>query len=850
MLTIHPINSLGYYSDLASEDYYHKGGEPPGLWGGIGARLLGLQGQIDVEDYGKVFTGFDPATNKALFDQSTGKHRAGWDCTLSCPKSFSVLWARANADLRKQLEYAQQSAAQTTIDYLQEIATTRRGHNGVEHEKVAGVLSASFDHCTSRALDMQCHTHLLLANCAPRQDGTWGTLESRYFYQHMKAGGAIFRNALAKELQAMGFAIERDNDNEGFFKVTGIDDALCKFYSKRSNVIRDIADELGINMASAEGKQITLKTREHKQKIDRAELFERWSTEMDERGFHQADAHALQQAPIQARTALPLHQIAEQLTDTKSVIHKADIMETVTIEATFHQQDVYAAKYAIEDMLKQGLIVELENDGKFAHMFTTPQMQAIEQQLLHEAVALQQETRYQLPSEAVLAAIDQQTSNQGFALSDEQTEAVLHISKTSFDILQGSAGAGKSTSLGALKLAYQQAGVEVIGACTAKQAANQLQAETSIPSFTVAKLLSNIEQGRQSLESTVLVIDEAGQVSSRDLQQLTQLATEAHAKLVLVGEDKQMQAIQNPGALGYLASVLGCSQIETIRRQHEAYQREAVMQMRDGNTLEALSTFDQHDLIHWCEDQDHAVNQLVTHWHRYQQTQPDKRSLIIANTWAEVQAISDRVRLLRQLEGHVSDENITLECSVSDKQREFCYSVGDRIKLTKNDHRLQFDNGTFGTIAAIEDKGNDQYCFTINTDDKRTLHVHTDSYCDEKGRPYMALAYALTTYASQGSTVDETFILHNSQMNRAASYVASSRHRDHCHLFVDSDNIEAHMYLDDGESITAQKRLKTLAEMMARDEHPRTTLHYSHEQNLELVNSVSMQKDKSLEMAL
>lgn len=838
MLTISPINSLEYYNDLASEDYYHKGGEPLGKWGGIGSHLLGLEGQIDVEDYGKIFTGFDPKSDTALFNQSVSSHRAGLDCTLSCPKSYSLLWARSNSELRYKLEQAQQKAVEETISFLEEIAKTRRGHDGVEHEKVAGLVTSSYPHCTSRAQDPQCHTHLLVANCAPRMDGTWGTLDYRYFYQHMKAGGAIFRNSLANQLQVMGFTIERNEEDNSFFKISGVSDELCKFYSKRGNEIRDIAERLGIKPSSKAGKKITLNTRQHKQKINRAELFERWGHEMDERGFSHADARALQNKPIQNCTPLPIKQIVENLTINKSVLHMADIIEAVTIEATFHQLDYHAAKHCIKEMIEHGLILELENDDKFNLLFTTPQMEAIEQQMFQDAVQLNSNSQYQLNIQTIQYALNQQVKKQGFMLSEEQTEAVINVCQSSFDILQGSAGAGKSTAMSAVKLAYEQSGVQVIGACTAKQAANQLQSETGIPSFTIAKLLIDIESGRRSLKNTVLIVDESGQVSSRDMQKLTALTKENESKLILVGEDKQMQAIQNPGAMGYLASTLGSSRINTIRRQREEWSCKAVMQMRDGHTLPALTAHDHRGLIHWCNDQEDTVNLLVQHWHRYQQKQPNKNSLIIANTWAEVQSISDKVRMLRQADGHVGNENIKLECSVSGKQRDFCYSVGDRIKLTKNNHRLKFDNGTFGTIQKIKEKSDGQYCFTIESDDQRILHVHTDQYCDDKSRPYIALAYALTTYSSQGSTVDETFILHNNQMNRAASYVASSRHRDNCNYFVNSDAVEANMYLNDNEQITAQKRLETLALMMAKDKHPLTTLHYSHSQNKDYLKEI------------
>lgn len=835
MLTINPINSLDYYADLATEDYYTKGGEPPGNWEGTGSKLMGFSSEIDNTNFKDIFS---------IKKGNIKNERLGYDLTLSAIKPFSVLWARADKDFRKALEKAEAEAVKQAVTFLEsKVARCRRGKAGIIHEKPEGLIAASFSHCTNRLQEVQRHTHLLVNASCVRSDGSIGKLEGRYFYQYKKATGAVYRNALAIELQKLGVEVMRDQDEPDFFKLAGVPDEVCHAFSKRGNHIKSVAADLGVNTSSEIGKKITLQTREHKQKVDRKELFSVWREKMDEMGFGQQQANELRGKHYEEKRPFPVQQIIEELTDTKSVPHRADLYEKLATEAIFLNQSIQDVDACIDNLLKDGQLIELENDGKFKHCFTTKDMIEIEQSLFNNSLVLSQSTYFKANDAMITAAIIQQQNNQGFNFSEEQMEAIFIACDKDFSIIQGSAGAGKSTSMATINNVYSQLGKKVIGACTSRMAANNLQQETGIESHTIAKLLIDIENGKVDLRDSVLLIDEAGQVGSKQLATLTELAVENKAKIILVGEDKQMQAISNPGALGYLADTLGDQKIQTIKRQRNKDDRETVMMLRDGKMHDALTRLQNKGLIHWCEDKDHTIEKLVSKWHGYNQKNPDKQSLIIASNWQEVEAISERVRELMKAEGKIGEENIALDCSVAGKKREFAFSTGDRIKLCKNDYRRNLTNGTLGTISSIEQKPDGHYQFVVKTDDDREVKLNTDEYCDEYGKPYLALAYALTTYATQGTTVDgDTFILHNPyQMNRASSYVAGSRHKDNSHFFVNSEAIEAEVSLKENEHFSPSKRLETLSEMMGRDDHPETTLHYTHEQNLQSIEQFKSQ---------
>ena len=136
-----------YYTHLAAEDYYLKGGEPPGRWYGQGAADLELDGPVGEEVFGRLLEGFSPDGREKLVRNAGQENRQpGWDLTFSAPKSVSVLWSQGDEATRKEIEAAQKAAVEAALAYLEEEASwTRRGHNGTERER-ARLVVATFEH--------------------------------------------------------------------------------------------------------------------------------------------------------------------------------------------------------------------------------------------------------------------------------------------------------------------------------------------------------------------------------------------------------------------------------------------------------------------------------------------------------------------------------------------------------------------------------------------------------------------------------------------------------------------------------------------------------------------------------
>ena len=290
--------TLGYYGHLGQDDYYLRGHEPPGRWAGEGAARLSLDGPVIRSEFEAVLKGIDPKTGARL--TAVGghhqNHAAGWDVTFSAPKSVSVLWALSDADRRQPIEQAQRVAVATATKHLEQTAAfARRGKGGTIREPAAGLTLAKFDHHTSRDLDPQLHTHVFVFNVAARKDGTWGAIVSRELYKAQKQAGAIYRDALATELERHGYGIERAGNN---FRVAAIPRAVERAFSKRRESIEAAAAAHCYHTPKGM-EHAALRTRQAKRAMPREYLFAAWKAEARAMGF------VLRQTRTLGRVALP-----------------------------------------------------------------------------------------------------------------------------------------------------------------------------------------------------------------------------------------------------------------------------------------------------------------------------------------------------------------------------------------------------------------------------------------------------------------------------------------------------------------------------------------------------------------
>lgn len=791
MLSTSNINSLDYYSNLAVENYYMAGGEPPGLWAGLGARNINLVGRVGKDDFSAVYQGFSPS-GKALCGSSGDKHRPGWDFTFSAPKSVSVLWALSDTTTRQNIQRSQQVAVEQALEFLERhAAVTRRGHAGARLESVVGLTAALFEHSTSRAQDPQLHTHCLIANFAQRHDGTWGTLESRQLYLWQKSAGAVYRLSLASNLRSMGIGIERIEEKDNF-EVKGVSTDICRVFSKRTKDIEDVMSELGVNSRSSKiGDLVALTSRSKKENVDRKSLLTSWRNELNELGLNfELDMCLEDGSGEEIREPLSVSGILRKIVEKTSIFRLQDLYAFAATEGQWIDSNSSDIEVAVQELIRSNDVVDLGLDDANNRIFSTPEIIEMENRLVLLADSLQKARSYELSDNVIRAAIREQQDVRGFSLSEEQVEAVFGVCQTKLDILQGAAGAGKSISMTVVKEAYESKGFKVIGASVARQAASQLEHDTGIASRTLAKVLSDLRANRLSLDNTVVVIDEAGQVSVADLVEILNAADHGGGKVVLVGEHHQLGAITHDGSLRYLSGRQGCVRIKNIRRQREDWAREAVMQLRVGDAMTAIKSHEKRGLLYFSENSSDARRQLIEEWLRYSENNPAKESMILALRWKDVQLLNEGVRGYYQEKGLVGNENLRADCIVSNRVMSLSFSTGDRIRFARNDYARNFTNGELGVIEKVGQRGL-IVSFLVRCDDGRLVSFSTMDYVNSNGQLYLAHAYASTIYSSQGRTIDgDVFVYYTTGMDRAATYVAGSRHKDSCRWFFNRNELD------------------------------------------------------------
>lgn len=833
MLSVHAISHIGYYVD---EDYYLTDDQPVGIWIGRGAIALGISGRDISDEYNSIMRGFAPNGKTPLCSVPGESHQPGWDLTFSAPKSVSIVWAAADHSLREKISDAQLVAVKRAISFLENHAAfTRREHAGQRRERVDGLVVATFEHETSRDLDPQLHTHALVANVAPRSDGSWGTIISRDLYLWQKAAGATYRAELAYQINLLGLAVEPDGES---FCLPCIPDSISHYFSKRAHAITEsLTQTSATSSASSIGDRAKLVTRRTKQRVERSALLERWQSELDGFGLtakyiESQSGHRLAGKPVVE--PLFFKGIYAALTERVAVFRAQDLYQLVAEKLQCFCLPAAEIQTFTASLLADDELIPIGIDEKHSQLFTTRQMLRVERELVDVAKVLFTRNKLRLTTTSLQTAITLQEKSCGYQLTQEQRVALMDICcNGDLAILQGSAGAGKSSTMAVLRHAYQSSNHHVIGASIAKRAADNLQEESGIPSFTVAKLLNDSERGRNNFSTAdVLVIDEAGQIGTRQLHSLLHIAAENNVKVILVGEDKQLDAIEHGGCLRYLSRQLNCSRIETIKRQRESWAREAVMQLRDGKAKAALEAFQQRGLLNFCSNAHETKSSMVHSWNQFRLANPERSTLLLAQKWADVNLLSNQVRTILQAEGSVGLNEVEVDCIVSEHRCKYKFAAGDRIKFCKNDYRLQVSNGTFGTIRYV--KANDgRIDFGVDLNDGRYITFNNLDYKNEDGRLPISLGYALTVYASQGITIDgDVFVCWTNGMDRANSYVAGSRHKDNCHWFFNNQEVDTMTVQHNELNNKEVARINAIAKVMSFDLRKNMAMDYiSNDEN-------------------
>ena len=480
----------------------------------------------------------------------------------------------------------------------------------------------------------------------------------------------------------------------------------------------------------------------------------------DHRATAQRNGERIIAEPRIALDAITHHQATFTTRDLAMFVHRHS-------DGKEQYDRVMSAVRASPDMIALG------KDGRGDDRFTSREMIETEQRLQRASELMAERERHRMDEKDRAAALAQ-AKQRGLALTGEQRAAFEHVTgQRGLSVVAGYAGTGKSAMLGVAREAWERGGYEVRGAALSGIAAEGLENGSGIASRTIASMEHGWSQGRDLLTSRdVLVIDEAGMVGTRQMERVLSHAADAGAKVVLVGDPQQLQAIEAGAAFRAIHERHGGVEITEVRRQHIDWQQDATRQLATGRTGEAIRAYADHGMIHAAGTREQARGELVERWDRERIVAPDQSRIILTHTNDEVRELNEAARDGMRAAGELGND-----VGVKTERGERAFATGDRILFLRNERGLEVKNGTLGTVEQINQRG-----MTVRTDDGRSVAFDIKDYA------HVDHGYAATIHKAQGMTVDRAHVLATPAMDRHGAYVGMSRHRDGVQLHYGRDD--------------------------------------------------------------
>lgn len=776
-----------------AEDYYLSGPEATGRWTGSASSALGLRGDVSDEALRAVLSRQHPETGATLPGSVSRARVPGFDLMFSVPKSASIVFGIGDAETQKAVLDAQMAAVDVALKYLEEHACrTRRGPGGCEIVVGQGFVGAAFRHRTSRAGDPQVHTHVLIANATRVHDETWGSLDGRVIYAEARTAGFIHEAVFRRELtQRLG--VEWTNTRNGIAEIEGVPRDAIEAFSRRKAEIDGQVGEWGIDTAQARQSAAVQTRRRKDYEVTPDQLAPEWRARAASLGLDDDRLHGLfgRREPAEPFSEDLLDRLAseEGVTAQRSMFDRRDVVRAVA-ESARDGATLGQIEGAVAAFLSESAVVTLGDDGGRSEdvirlrdgrvvsavvdspRYSTAELLSVEQRVVAAAAAAVGAGAGVADAHAVERALAERPT-----VGEDQRRMVerLCLSGEGVQIVVGPPGTGKTFALAAAREAWQASGFTVYGAALARRAALELSSSAGIESTSLAALFEELRGGTTSLldEGTVLVVDEAAMVGTRQLAELVDRTRAAGAKLVLVGDHAQLPEIDAGGAFRALVARTSPVVLETNRRQARGDDRRLLELWRAGDLESALIVaIEAGDLVLEVSPEE-AIRRLVTDFCRSLVAGDD--AVMLAPRRAEVADLNAaaRHRLLEQglLKGPALDV------------RGRAFAAGDRVVLRANDRRLGVANGSRGVLTDVDlDAG--VMRLEMMDGSQRELPSWYVQQRTRAGGSTVEHAYALTAHLAQGMTTDRAFVLGSETVYRQWGYVAWSRARHGTRFYV------------------------------------------------------------------
>ena len=841
----------GLYYVEALPSYYLDKDEPAGRWQGRGADLLGLRGEIEDADFLDVMAGIHPRSGGATLGRAYGEESVrGFDITASAPKSVSTLFALGDAFARGEVLAAHDAAVSAMVGWVEDHAHTRYRINGhVSIVDAEGIIAATFRQHTSRALDPQLHTHVVIANRVRSPDGRWLALDARTIKLDQRTLSAIYHATLRAQLTA-NLGIEWRPVENGIAEMADVPDVVMEEFSARTADIARRVDEKLDRFIDTFDRDPTPRERWRLEReavidsrpakahnVDAPALHAQWAGQVEALGLEPArvvdtalgserlrrlnaktreeilDAALLSLTTSQSswRPAELTREIAAALSPALN-IDPADIPNLVDSLTTKALRDRCVD---ISRPIPDGAI--LRKDGRPVtesiadRALTTPEILAQEERLL--AWAERRMTHDPLDSADAPA-------RSRIELSVPQAETAAAVAGDAHLVLVvGPAGTGKTTALRPAVEQLHAEGRVVFGVAPSAAAAQVLGEETGVAADTIDKLLTEHSLDRPPTHhydlpaGATVVIDEAGMAATDTLDRLAKLADDKAWRIALVGDPMQFSAVGRGGMYQHLTDTHGAIELDQVHRFTNNWERDASLRLRRGDPTVA-HVYDLEGRLHGGNTARMERQALDAWWTaRYA-----GESVVLAAPTNDTVARLNHAAQQRRIDAGQLDPH-----SRSVDAGGYRLFIGDEIATRRNHRQLHTDHGAIvrnrdqWTIDTIHRNGD----VTV-TGRTGTARLPTDYV-----QAHVELAYAQTSHATQGRTVDRSILLLDGPADVRGVYVPMTRgrHQNDAYIVATGEKTSLEVFADAiGRSWIDQPALARQAELTGQNQHRPGTL--------------------------
>ena len=575
------------------------------------------------------------------------------------------------------------------------------------------------------------------------------------------------------------------------------------------------------------------------------------------------------------KTKEMIPQVLESLTYNKAFFTKKELEEKIKAALPNHmQQEGDPLNAVITLIIEEMKLVPLypsQKEGPWSQ-FTTASMIAKEREMVELAKGVSD--NHEIPGQpnAIKDLVEKAFASRP-TMADEQKEVVKASCLTNHNvvIVEGTAGAGKSFSLNAIREVYEsipprkmgeKIGYDIIGTALSWTATKVLEESAgltggmAIEGF-VRRMKEAEEKGLEFFNRrTVVIVDEAGLAPTTLMKDILHYAAKSShdVRVILTGDSLQLNPVQAGNALELLVAECGSTRLDTIRRQKQESHRQAVKHFCYGRAENGLYTHYQQESVHFAKNKDWVLHEVVKDYVKFTTHHPEKSALVLALKNVDVDKLNSLIRESLKREGRVAEKGVFVETYDGRTKKKVEFAVGDQIvfrqnapkmavydtpyekaqdaiankKNNTNDGPLSFFkrllsfggektiarhgvfNRTIGTIIGVKSESDHSYTFQVLLAEGGEVKVNTKDYVnkDEHAFP-MTHNFATTIYASQGQTVSKVLMLDGPNMNRKLAYVGASRHTDEFDLYLNCEELNQRIIKKvDRERTKAAEKLK------------------------------------------